>query len=195
MNPSVDETDSTAAEKPARGRHRRILIAVAVIAVAGLVAGAYALGAALTRHSTQASPPQANSKYAKSLAFAQCLRRNGVTNFPDPQPNGAVMLYPGQVDVTGTTYKKAEAACKEYAPTGTRMDPPPNAAPGPGGQQPPQGQPDVTKYVQCMRQNGEPNFPSPDAQGQFSGVDITTPAFKAAQKACAKFLPVGGTNP
>jgi len=60
------------------------------------------------------------------------------------------------------------------------------------------------KYADCMRANGVPNFP--DSGGAPTGNEISTPfgdfylsatmmnspAFKAAQTACAKLLPNGG---
>jgi len=53
------------------------------------------------------------------------------------------------------------------------------------------------KYSQCMRENGEPNFPDPSAGGGFefqsgSGVDPSSPAFEAAQAKCRKLMPGGG---
>ena len=47
-----------------------------------------------------------------------------------------------------------------------------------------------------MRSHGEPNFPDPSASGGFvfqagTGVDPSSPAFRAARAKCQKFLPVG----
>jgi hypothetical protein len=52
------------------------------------------------------------------------------------------------------------------------------------------------KFSECMRANGEPNFPDPNGQGviQGSGVDPNAPAFEKAQKACAKDMG-GGVAP
>lgn len=46
-----------------------------------------------------------------------------------------------------------------------------------------------------MRKNGLPKFPEPNAPGMFTEIDTTTPAFKAAQKACAKTMPSGTPAP
>jgi hypothetical protein len=48
------------------------------------------------------------------------------------------------------------------------------------------------RYAQCMRAHGVPNYPDPGgaASGPSfagSGLDVGSPAFKAAQQACAKF--------
>jgi hypothetical protein len=50
-------------------------------------------------------------------------------------------------------------------------------------------------YAKCMRSNGVPNFPDPNASGLFrvgSGMDRSSPAFKAAQAKCHKLMPGGG---
>ena len=48
-----------------------------------------------------------------------------------------------------------------------------------------------------MRADGVPNFPDPQPGGGFmfkagTGIDPSSPAFKAAQAKCSKFLPSGG---
>ena len=62
-----------------------------------------------------------------------------------------------------------------------------------------QTQQDALQYARCMRANGVPNFPDPSAGGGFvfqpgAGVDPSSPAFKAAQAKCQKFLPSGGAG-
>ncbi len=56
----------------------------------------------------------------------------------------------------------------------------------------------MAAYAACMRRNGEPNFPDPNAQGQLSfgsanGIDPTSAQFQQAQKSCQKLLPNRGT--
>jgi hypothetical protein len=53
------------------------------------------------------------------------------------------------------------------------------------------------KYSACMRKNGVPNFPDPNAQGEIaigpsSGVDPGSPKFQSATQTCRKLLPNGG---
>jgi hypothetical protein len=56
-------------------------------------------------------------------------------------------------------------------------------------------------YARCMRSHGLPNFPDPTAGGGFmfsagSGVDPTSPAFKAAESKCRKYqASMGGLAP
>jgi hypothetical protein len=64
---------------------------------------------------------------------------------------------------------------------------------------------DVTRFSACMRSHGVPAFPDPKASsgggmnltiGPGSGIDPSSPQFRAAQKTCQKLLPNGGkANP
>jgi hypothetical protein len=52
----------------------------------------------------------------------------------------------------------------------------------------------MTRFAACMRQNGEPTFPDPNAQGVISAsLDPGSAQFQRAQQACQKLLPNGGT--
>jgi hypothetical protein len=58
----------------------------------------------------------------------------------------------------------------------------------------------LLRFAQCMRQNGEPNFPDPSSDGTFSGsssqgLDPGSPQFQAAQRKCAKYAPHAGKPP
>jgi len=55
----------------------------------------------------------------------------------------------------------------------------------------------MTRFAACMRKNGVPNFPDPNAQGQISissgaGLDPGSAAFQHARQACQKELPNRG---
>jgi len=57
----------------------------------------------------------------------------------------------------------------------------------------------MTKFAACVRSHGEPNFPDPNAQGQFSmsavttgGIDPRAPQLGQAVQACEKDLPKSG---
>jgi hypothetical protein len=47
----------------------------------------------------------------------------------------------------------------------------------------------AVKYADCMRANGTPNFPDPGSNAVLPNPAL--PAFRAAEKACAKLQPVG----
>jgi len=48
------------------------------------------------------------------LAFAGCMRQHGVTDFPDPQPDGGMDMR--GVDPEDPKVKAAEQACQQYQP-------------------------------------------------------------------------------
>jgi hypothetical protein len=66
------------------------------------------------------------------------------------------------------------------------------------------GSGDPRAYSACMRSHGVPNFPDPDSNGrikitsgrdsggQLIGMDVNSPQFKGAARACQKLLPNGG---
>ncbi len=54
-------------------------------------------------------------------------------------------------------------------------------------------------YMDCMRSHGVPNLPDPGPEGDIqlspsSGINTSSPAFKAAQTKCAKLLPAGSSG-
>jgi hypothetical protein len=53
------------------------------------------------------------------------------------------------------------------------------------------------KFSACMRANGEPSFPDPNASGVIQGqnIDPGSPQFQAAQRKCRKYAPNGGKAP
>ena len=56
---------------------------------------------------------------------------------------------------------------------------------------------EMTKFASCMRANGEPNFPDPNAQGVISAgsLDRGSPQFEQALDVCRKMLPNGAPSP
>lgn len=115
-----------------------------------------------------------------ALKFAQCMRAQGI-NMPDPQSGGGLAIkIPEGVDP-----KKADAAmqkCRQYLPSG-----------GDRAQSDPQQVAQQRKFSQCMRANGVPNFPDPDANGNIKadastlGIDPKGEKFKKAERACAQY--------
>jgi hypothetical protein len=117
-----------------------------------------------------------------AFEFSQCMRAKGVPNFPDPGPNG-YRLGPGSgIDLSSPAAESAMKACEKYLnQTG---HPPPVPA---------NVQRQELELASCMRANGVPNFPDPDANGDIQfPVDSPiprSPAFRRAQSACKKYVP------
>lgn len=136
---------------------------------------------------TGASMKMVGASVADDMKFAACMRSNGVPSFPDPNAQG-VFSFTG-IDANSAGFQKAMKTCQKVMPNG--------GVPTPAQQAQMKAQ--MLKLSQCMRANGEPNFPDPSANGSLSlssgsGIDPQSPQFQAAQKTCAKDFP-GGTPP
>jgi hypothetical protein len=119
------------------------------------------------------------------LKFAQCMRDNGIPDFQDPKfdENGDIddMSLPKGVDLK--TAQAAQETCQKYLPNG-----------GAAGKINPDDVKKFREYAQCMRENGVPKFPDPDAEGhlQVKAININGPEYKAANEKCAHLTPGGG---
>jgi hypothetical protein len=96
------------------------------------------------------SPESPSSLQQKEIAFAKCMRSNGVPNFPDPSAGGGFAVR-GGFDPQSPAVDAARAKCRQLLP------------PGPGSGPPPSRQ-TLAKFLniaQCMRQHGVADFPDP----------------------------------
>ena len=104
-------------------------------------------GAASSRSTgASAGPPGA-------LAFAKCMRANGVPNFPDPSPGGGFAFHASAEIISSPAFRAAQAKCGKFMPGGGPLSPgPPPSA---------QTMAQLRKIAVCMRQHGVPQFPDP----------------------------------
>jgi len=58
------------------------------------------------------SPTISSSQLAKELKFAQCMRANGISNFPDPSSQGSFSL--GGVNSNSSQFESASTACERF---------------------------------------------------------------------------------
>jgi hypothetical protein len=129
-------------------------------------------------------------------AWAECMRKHGVPNFPDPDSQGRFKIFSGRgrngqktgVDVNSPQFREAQQACKKLEPNGGK----------PSAQEQEKEQQAALRFSQCMRSHGVPKFPdpkiSPGGGMQMTigkNVDPNSPQFKAAQQACRKLVPNG----
>jgi hypothetical protein len=139
--------------------------------------------------STSAAAGGGTDEKDAPLKFSQCMRDQGLTWFPDPEPvaGGLRIKVP-----EGTDKAKVDAAteaCKKWTPGG-----------GERGKIDPERLEQARQMAQCMRDNGVPNFPDPDADGgvRIDGNKLGTgpgePAFDKADAACSKYRPDGATG-
>jgi hypothetical protein len=163
-----------------------------------------ALVAVLTAACSNASPAtrsssgggaNADTNLAKAVKFAQCMRSNGVSNFPDPNPSGQFTIDAiangSGVDTSSAAFTQAMSACKDLEPPGFT-----------GSTRSAQQQEAALKFAQCIRDNGVTDFPDPTPDGPL--IDTTripsaaTPAgmsiLLAAMHKCGSFAAAAGVT-
>ena len=92
--------------------------------------------------------------HEKAVKFAECMRENGVSGFPDPDASGELTIDAiangSSLDTSSAAWKKALGACKDLEPPGFM-----------GGKRSPEQQSAALKFAQCVRDNGVKDFPDP----------------------------------
>jgi hypothetical protein len=94
----------------------------------------------------------------KAVKFAECMRANGVSAFPDPDASGELTIDAvangSSVDTSSAVFEQALGACKDLEPpgfTGAKVTPRQRTA--------------RLEFAQCIRANGVPDFPDPTPNG------------------------------
>jgi hypothetical protein len=132
-------------------------------------------------------------KGPNATKFASCMRSHGVPNFPDPDSSGSVSIGSDSgIDPRSPKFQAAQKACEKDMPKG----------PAPSPEEQAKAKAAALAFSACMRSHGVPKFPDPvfsDGKttlqlngGPGSGLDPSSPKFKAAQEACRSKLPGGG---
>jgi hypothetical protein len=113
------------------------------------------------------------------------MRDNGETDFPDPDAEGRFRGL-GHEQQDDPRFRAAQEACRDLAP---------------GGEHENVGDPafveQMREFSECMRENGLPDFPDPDAQGRLRGSgheQQDNPTYRAAIQSCRDKLPGGGEH-
>lgn len=160
----------------ARGRK---LAALAVVALIG--------GGCSSQGSTGTGRTGTTTTHDKAVKFAECMRDNGVSRFPDPDASGALtideVVNGSSLDPSSAAWKKAIGACRDLEPSGFT-----------GHKRTVQQQETALEFARCMRDNGVRDFPDPTPDGPL--IDTTRipsaagrgaldiPGFKAAADKC-----------
>ncbi len=143
------------------------------------------LGTGQPVNNSNPSPTASVNRETAARAFASCMRKNGVANFPDPtvDSNGNVQMGFGPnsgINRDDPTVRKAFTACRPLmAALRPQFTP----------QQRQQFQDALLKYAQCMRANGyqmaDPNF-SGDGGGfrALRQINRQDPKFQKADAVC-----------
>jgi hypothetical protein len=143
--------------REAMSRKLRPLAALALIAMVALISacGSNAPVATGSGSSTAANVEQA-------VKFADCMRDNGVSEFPDPNASGDFtygIKAGSSLDPSTAAWQQAIGACKGLEPPGfmpkTLTTQEIDAR---------------LKFAQCIRENGVPDFPDPTDNGPLINV-------------------------
>ncbi len=141
------------------------------------------------------------SQAASALAFSQCMRSHGVSNFPDPNAQGQITVQGGSgngvssgLNPNSPAFQSAQKACQHLMPA-------PSAA------QQKQALSHALKQSECMRAHGIKDFPDPQSSGGGVSIKINgsagsdlnpnNPLFQRAQAVCmpnAPKPPAGGNG-
>jgi hypothetical protein len=164
-----------------------LLVAGLALGVAGCgsdgsVSGVATAGGA-TGSPTSSASPRVDQRDA-ALAYARCMRENGVPDFPDPEVGDHGEMWMTIPDGSNrTAVDKATQKCQHLRPNG-----------GEPGKADPAMVERLRVYARCMRENGVPGFPDPSGgglqiDGGKLGVDPQGATFKAAEEKCKNLLP------
>jgi hypothetical protein len=127
---------------------KRRTCAVAAVAVVVVSAGCGGTRSSGGTHAVAATA------HAKAVKFAECMRANGVSAFPDPDASGGLTIDAvangSSLDTSSATFKQAVSACKDLEPSGFT-----------GHQRSAQEQKAALAFARCIRDHGVGDFPDP----------------------------------
>ena len=83
---------------------------------AGAAVAATAVLAATCAGSGSAPVTAAQTAYQKAVAFSVCMRAHGEPGFPDPQPNGNLLIDGPKDHLNGALMASAQKACQHLMP-------------------------------------------------------------------------------
>ena len=131
----------------------------------------------------------------KAVKFAECMRANGVSAFPDPDASGELTIdgiaNGSSVDTSSPVFEQALSACKDLEPpgfTGTKATPQQRTA--------------RLEFAQCVRDNGVPDFPDPTPNGPLVDTNRIPSAataggmsiLNAAMQKCGQYASAAGVQ-
>ena len=150
--------------------------------------GARSPATATTSQPASSGPGQPSADGSNAaLEFSQCMRAHGVSDYPDPGPGGEVTFNNSDVNPSSPAFQAAQRTCQNFSSAGT-----------PTGQVLTQDLDQLLRYAKCMRSHGIISFPDPVLRSglppgfDFTNMDLTSPAFLAADHVCHSLLPHGG---
>jgi hypothetical protein len=138
-------------------RRRRPLAALVLIALVAVISACGSTAPADGGSSSAGAGSGGGSTAAnthKGVTFAKCIRRNGVSQFPDPSGSGKFTIDEiangSSLDLNTSAFRRALSACKDLQPAGFT-----------GSKRNPRQMDAALKFAQCIRVNGVKDFPDP----------------------------------
>jgi hypothetical protein len=177
-------------------RKRRPLALLALMAGVALISACGSTAPAGTASGSSAGGTSGSTASAqKAVKFAECMRSNGVSQFPDPGASGNLtidaVVNGSKLDPNAPAFKQAISACKALEPPGFT-----------GTKRSSQQQSAALKFAQCVRANGVPDFPDPLPNGPLIDTNripsAATPAgrsnLRAAMQSCRDVAAAAGVS-
>jgi hypothetical protein len=175
---------------------KRTLWPLAALAMFAVIVAGCGNGSAGTGNSTVTSGGNSTASIReKAVKFAECMRANGVSAFPDPDASGQLtidgVVNGSSLNPNTAVFKNALSACKNLEPSGFT-----------GGKVTPQQTTARLKFAQCVRDNGVPDFPDPTPNGPLvdtnripsaatsAGISI----LNAAMQKCGQYASAAGVQ-
>jgi len=135
-------------------RTRRPLAALTLTLIALAAFGGCGSSAPSDTGTGSAAGQSTTSVARKGVRFAECMRSNGVSQFPDPDASGNLTIDAvangSSVNPSTPSFQRAMSACKDLEPAGFM-----------GSKRSSQQQQAALRFAQCIRQNGVTDFPDP----------------------------------
>jgi hypothetical protein len=133
----------------------RTLWPLATLAMLAVIIAGCGNRSAGTGNSTATSGGNSTASiHEKAVKFAECMRGNGVSAFPDPDASGELTIDAvangSSLDTSSAAFKQALSACKDLEPPGFV-----------GHERSAQEQDAALAFAQCIRDNGVKDFPDP----------------------------------
>jgi hypothetical protein len=164
------------------------LWAAGVVALVVTAAGCSGGSTVPTAGSAGGSGSPGTSTLAQAVAYSQCMRSHGVSNFPDPvqTPSGHYGYRTQGIDPNSAAFQGAIQACRSLpSPWNSSASQQLSAA----------QQQAWLNWAQCVRAHGVPDFPDPTFSGtevRDAGVGSSSPQLQSAMDACRSQRPSFG---
>ncbi len=170
-------------------------VLIALVALVVLISGCGAATPTGTGTGTGGGAHNTSVTAQKGVKFAECMRKNGISQFPDPKAAGKLTI---DAVANGTSlnpstpaFKQAISACKNLEPAGFM-----------GSQRSSQQQSAALGFARCIRTHGVSDFPDPTPNGPLvdtnripsAATDSGLSILRAAMQKCQRMAAAAGVT-